>query len=178
MYACELFQLNPSWWFGLRYPREHVTNVCPSSTSNPHMYGTGIGIVSCCICGTGTVICAGGLWVLFNNMAAICCSNAFWFALSWLIALITNSWMEFDAGIAFSVDSVAAFIVATCVSVVSVAVVSSSLLSPKMVYILLFWGVYLIWPAVLRSCCAKMRCVNVPPMKVLSAVYVFGVIAS
>ena len=64
------------------------------------VYGNGIGIVSCCICGTGTVICAGGLWVLFNNMAAICCTNAFWFALSWLIALITNSWMEFAAVIA------------------------------------------------------------------------------
>jgi hypothetical protein len=54
-------------------------------------YGTGVGIVNCCIWGTGTMICVGGLWVLFNDMAAICCTNAAWFALSWLIALITDS---------------------------------------------------------------------------------------
>ena len=71
---------------------------------------------------------------MFNDMAAICCTNAEWFALSWLIALITNSWMEFAAVIEFSVDSMATFIVAKCVSVVSVAVVSSSSPSPKMVY--------------------------------------------
>ena len=37
MYACALFQLNPSWWFGLRHKRGHVTNVCPSSMSNLHV---------------------------------------------------------------------------------------------------------------------------------------------
>ena len=60
---------------------------------------------------------------MFNDMAAICCTNAVWFALSWLIALITDSWTEVAAVIAFLAGIVAAFIVATCVSMVSVAVV-------------------------------------------------------
>ena len=66
---------------------------------------------------------------------------------------------------------------ATFVNMVSVAVTSLMSLSPKMVY-MLFCGTYSIWPAVLRSCCAKMRRMNALAMKVLSAVYVFGVIAS
>jgi len=95
------------------------------------------------------------------------------------MVLITNSWTEFAAAIAFPVESVAVFIVAMFVSVVSVSVVSSlSLLPAKMVYILLFCVVYPILPAMLRNCCAKMRRVNAPPMKVLSAGYVLGVMAS
>ena len=73
--------------------------------------------------------------MLFKDMAAICCTNAAWFALSLLIALIIDSWTEFAAVIALSVDSVSAFIVASLISVVSVAVVSSPLSSPKMAYI-------------------------------------------
>jgi hypothetical protein len=87
------------------------------------------------------MICAGGLWALFKDNAAICCTINAWFALSWLIALITDSWREVAAVVAFPVDAIAAFIMAVCVSVVSVAVVSSLSLSPKMVY-MLFYGVY------------------------------------
>ena len=104
-------------------------------------YGTCVGIFSCCIWGTGTMICAGGLWALCNANAAICCTIDAWFALSWLIALITDSFREVAAVVAFPVDAVAAFIMAVCVSVVSVAVVSSLSSSPKMVYIL-FCRVY------------------------------------
>ena len=100
------------------------------------VYGTGVGIASYCIWGTGTVICVGGLWVLFNDIAAICCTNTAWFEFSWLIAFITNSWTVVAAANALPVDSVAAFIAAVCVSMVSVAVVSSLLLSPKMVNML------------------------------------------
>jgi hypothetical protein len=46
------------------------------------VYGTGVGIVSCCIWGTGTMICAGGFCALFKDMAAICCTIDAWFALS------------------------------------------------------------------------------------------------
>ena len=104
-------------------------------------YGTCVGIVSCCICGTGTMICAGGLCTLFIDNAAICCTIDAWFALSWLIALITDSWREAAAPVALPVDTATAFIVAVCVSVVSVAFVSSSSSSPKMVY-MLFCGAY------------------------------------
>ena len=104
-------------------------------------YGTCVGIVSCCIWGTGTMICAGGLCALFNGNSAICCTIDAWFALSWFIALITDSCREAAAVAAFPVDAIAAFIMAVCVSVVSVAVVSSSSSSPKMVY-MLFCGVY------------------------------------
>ena len=54
------------------------------------VYGTGVGIVSCCIVGAGTMIWAGGLCALFKDNAAIFCTIDAWFALSWLIALITN----------------------------------------------------------------------------------------
>jgi hypothetical protein len=99
-------------------------------------YGTCVGIMGCCIWGAGTMICAGGLWALFNDNAAIYCTIDAWFAFSWLIALITDSWSEAAAVVALPVDIAAAFIMAVCVSVVSVAVVSSSSSSPKMVYML------------------------------------------
>ena len=59
------------------------------------------------------------------------------------MALIIDSWTEFAVAIAFPVDSAATFSVATFVSVVSVAVVSSSPSSAKMVYMLLFRLVYI-----------------------------------
>jgi hypothetical protein len=58
------------------------------------------------------------------------------------MALITDSWMEFADAIALSDDSVTMFSAAMFVRVVSVAVVSSSSSSAKMVYRLLFCVVY------------------------------------
>jgi hypothetical protein len=94
------------------------------------------------------------------------------------MALITDSWTKFAVAIALPVNSAAMFSAATFVRVVSVAVVSSSSSSAKMVYMLLFCMVYPICPAVLSSCCAKMQHWNAPPMKIFREWYAFGVIAS
>ena len=71
------------------------------------------------------MICAGGAVLLFNDMAAICCTNAACLALSWLMALITDSWTEFAAAVAFPVNSAATFSAATFSAATFVSVVSA-----------------------------------------------------
>jgi hypothetical protein len=40
IYCREFSRVNPSWWFILRQCVGHVLDVCPSSTSNPHVKHT------------------------------------------------------------------------------------------------------------------------------------------
>ncbi len=109
---------------------------------------------------------------LAYDIAAIWFISAVWLVLSWLIAFASNSGMV--AVMVLPVVNATMFVVLVAV----VAVSSPSYLLANMLFILWDIGTYPCCPAVLRSCCTRMRLVYTAAMKVLRAGYVLGVMAS
>ncbi len=103
--------------------------------------------------------------MLAYNIAAIWFISAVWLVLSWLITFTTKSGMV--AMMVLPIINAAMFVV-----VVSVVSVSSS--TANTLYILWDVGMYPYCPAVLQSCCARMRLVYATAMKILKVGYIFG----